>query len=172
MSKSLDLYERDFVRWSEEQAHALKAAAASGTNLPLDWEHLAEEIDGLGKSLRSELRNRLATVIEHLLELSLSAADGPRPGWIGTIRRERLEIEELLDENPSLRSSLTESLDSAYRKARKLVEVSLGEHGEWSSDYERKLARMRFVEAEVFGPWLPPDGSREGGGSSHGRPQS
>jgi hypothetical protein len=47
-SKLADLYEEDFVRWTEQQAAALRAAARAGTNLPLDWENLAEEIDSLG----------------------------------------------------------------------------------------------------------------------------
>jgi Domain of unknown function DUF29 len=38
-------YERDFVRWTEEQAVAPRDTAQRSTNLPLDWENLAEEID-------------------------------------------------------------------------------------------------------------------------------
>jgi hypothetical protein len=59
MSASRSLYERDYVLWTEEQAAALRAAAAHGTNLPLDWANLAEEIESLGRSLRHELRSRL-----------------------------------------------------------------------------------------------------------------
>ena len=39
------LYDRDFVRWTETQAAELRRAAETGTNLPLDWTHLAEEVD-------------------------------------------------------------------------------------------------------------------------------
>jgi Domain of unknown function DUF29 len=35
------LYEEDFVRWTEQQSNALREAAPTGTNLPLDWENLA-----------------------------------------------------------------------------------------------------------------------------------
>lgn len=45
------LYEEDFVRWTEQQAAALRAAARAAINLPLDWENLAEGIDSLGRSL-------------------------------------------------------------------------------------------------------------------------
>lgn len=155
MSAVSELYERDFVRWSEEQASALRSAALSGTNLPLDWEHLAEEIDGLGKSLRSELRNRLATIIEHLLKLHASPAIDPRPGWLETIDRERVEVESLLDENPSLRGALADSLASADRKARKLATLSLRTHGEWSLATEREFADIRLSEADVLGPGFP-----------------
>jgi hypothetical protein len=48
MAKASALYDEDFVRWTEEQAAALRRA--KGSNLPLDWEYLAEEIESLGKS--------------------------------------------------------------------------------------------------------------------------
>ena len=159
MSDVVDLYETDFVRWSEEQASALRTAGLSGANLPLDWEHLAEEIDSLGKSLRSELRNRLATIVEHLLKLHLSPAVDPRAGWLETIERERVEIEALLDENPSLRGAISDSLQSADRKARKLAALSLKAHGEWSSGKQRGLIELRFSEADVVGPGFPASSS-------------
>jgi Domain of unknown function DUF29 len=76
------LYEEDFVRWTEQQAAALRQAAGLGTNLPLDWENLAEEIDGLGRSHRHELRSRIAVIIEHLIKVECSpAADPGADGW-------------------------------------------------------------------------------------------
>ena len=146
MSDGLNLYERDFVR---------RSAARSGVNLPLDWEHLAEEIDNLGRSLRAELRNRLATIIEHLLKLEVSRAVDPRAGWMETIQRERVEVEAPLDENQSLRTMLTESLASADRKSRKLAEFGLARHSKWNPTAERELEETRFADAEVLGPWLP-----------------
>jgi hypothetical protein len=38
------LYDRDFVRWTETQAAELRRAAETDTNLPLDWEHVAEKV--------------------------------------------------------------------------------------------------------------------------------
>ena len=49
-SSAARLYEEDFVRWTEEQSRALREAALSPTNTPLDWENLAEEIESLGRS--------------------------------------------------------------------------------------------------------------------------
>ena len=43
------LYKEDFVRWTEQQSRALRETARSGTNLPLDWENLAEEVESLGR---------------------------------------------------------------------------------------------------------------------------
>jgi Domain of unknown function DUF29 len=56
MVKLKALYDEDLVRWSEQQAAALRRAksmppaAAGVSNLPLDWENLAEEIESLGKN--------------------------------------------------------------------------------------------------------------------------
>ena len=161
MPDAQDLYEADFVRWSEDQASALRSAGSSGANLPLDWEHLAEEIDSLGKSLRSELRNRCATIIEHLLKLSISPADGPRSGWIGTIERERVDVELLLRDNPSLRTGLSATIDDALAKAKRVASINLREHDEWTPEVPSLLKVAEFGIEEVLGPWLPPAGARD-----------
>jgi Domain of unknown function DUF29 len=46
------LYDEDFVLWSKQQVEALRAAAQSGSNQQLDWDHLAEEIEDLGRTPR------------------------------------------------------------------------------------------------------------------------
>lgn len=155
MPDASELYERDFVRWSEEQATALRSAARSGTNLPLDWDHLAEEIDSLGKSLRSELRDRLATIVEHLIKLQVSPANDPRAGWMETIERERVDVELLLRDNPSLRATLSASLDDGTFKAKRFVKSSLQRYGEHSPQMQREIDRAHFSVEEVMGPWPP-----------------
>jgi len=62
MAKPKELYDEDFVRWTEEQATALRRAKSlppagtRGSNLLLDWENRAEEIESLGKSDRAAAR--------------------------------------------------------------------------------------------------------------------
>ena len=155
MPGACDLYEQDFVLWSEEQASALRKAAESGTNLPLDWENLAEEIESLGRSLRSELRSRLATVVEHLLELEFSRAFEPRRGWIETILRERRELDELLEENPSLRPALPELLSRAHVKSWDLAALSLEAFGELPRTARSTMEKRRYSLDQVLGDWIP-----------------
>jgi hypothetical protein len=45
MADGTNLYDRDFFLWTQEQSAALRQAKDS--NLPLDWENLAEEIESL-----------------------------------------------------------------------------------------------------------------------------
>jgi Domain of unknown function DUF29 len=74
MSEPSDLYDRDFVLWTEEQAAALRRAKAS--NLPLDWENLAEEIESLGKSDRREIASQIRRILHHLLKMEDRSASG------------------------------------------------------------------------------------------------
>jgi Domain of unknown function DUF29 len=68
MPKGADLYDQDFLLWTEEQAAALRRVKES--NLPLDWENLAEEIESLGKSDRRQLRSQIRRILCHLFKLA------------------------------------------------------------------------------------------------------
>ena len=146
------LYEEDFVRWTEQQAAALRDAAGLTTNLPLDWENLAEEIDSLGRSLKHELRSRLMVIFEHLLKLEHSPAIDPRRGWVETIVRERLIIEDLLQESPSLKGGLSVAIEQAKSRALRLAARSLSDFGEAA---EPRLPP--YTEEQVLGDWFPGD---------------
>ena len=151
------LYERDFVRWTEQQAAALRAAAGFGVNLPLDWENLAEEIDSLGRSQRRELRSRIATVIEHLIKLECAPATDPRQGWIETIVRERNNIEDLLDDSPSLRNEAARMISRQTPRMRKLVARGLRRCREGTLETIDRIDSLNFTEEQVLGDWFPGD---------------
>lgn len=105
----IDLYEQDFVRWTEEQARAIREGRLDA----LDREHLAEEIESMGRSDRREVRSRLAVIIQHILkQRQQPALDGP--SWRATINTQRLEIAGLLRDSPSLRGYLPEAFASAF----------------------------------------------------------
>ena len=57
-------YHQDIIAWAEEQARLLRAGRLDG----LDLEHLAEEIEDVGKSEQRELANRMALLMAHLLK--------------------------------------------------------------------------------------------------------
>ncbi len=150
MSAVADLYERDFVAWTEEQAARLRAAAVARINLPVDWEHVAEEIEDLGRSTARELRSRMATIIEHLLKLRHSTAADPRVGWTVTIARERAEVAELLAENPSLRGRLAETTEGARRIGVLAASAALRGYGEASD-----VTADDLDDRHILGDWLP-----------------
>jgi hypothetical protein len=154
------LYEEDFVRWTEQQSRALREAAGVSTNLPLDWENLAEEIESLGASQRRELRSRIAGILEHLLKLEHSPAIDPRRGWIETIVRQRSEIELLLHDSPSLRKDVARIItEEAVRVARLTTRV-LRLQGEDVAT----LAVPTYAEEQVLGDWFPGEEPLPAGG--------
>jgi hypothetical protein len=149
-----DLYEEDIVLWSEEQARALRAAALSGANLPIDWENVAEEIEALGRSERSTLASHINTIIEHLARLDASPATDPRKGWIETILRTRDNIENVLESSPRLKRSVEEIIAAEHPRALRLVNRVLAVYGETP---RVPLDGLHYEVEQVLGPWLPAD---------------
>jgi len=110
---AMSLYDADLYEWTKEQADALRRRASN----ELDWDNLAEEIESFGKSHRSEIRSRLEILILHLLKWRYQPE--LRCGsWRGSIREARDRLEDVLDDNPSLRPYPAEHLPKAYARAR------------------------------------------------------
>lgn len=110
------LYETDFYAWSLEQAALLRDQQWS----QIDLQNLAEEIESLGKQQRQELRNRLSVLIGHLLKREYQSQHRSR-SWLATLRIQRLDIAELLQDNPSLKPYLEEALSKAYLRGVELA---------------------------------------------------
>src|ERR1700693_2511794 len=105
MPKIGQLYDQDFVLWTKQQATALRRS--KGSNLPLDWENLAEEVESLGISQRTRLNSQIRRILHHLFKLEVSPRAAPRAGWRATtIRDARAEIQDLLEASPSLRREI------------------------------------------------------------------
>ncbi len=156
MDGLVSLYDRDFIAWTEVQAGRLRAAAAARVNADVDWENVAEEIEDLGKSTARELRNRLATIVEHLLTLRHSPAPDPRERWMTTVRRERRAVADLLEESPSLRSRLPDMLPRAARAGSADAVEALRSRGEAVPEAGEAEG---WDEARVLGSWWPEAGA-------------
>src|SRR5207245_1003629 len=76
-------YEDDFYAWTQHQAEVLRTMPVSDNRF--DREHVAEEIEDLGKSERDAVRSQIRRIIEHLLKLAYSPAEQPRLSWMETI---------------------------------------------------------------------------------------
>jgi hypothetical protein len=110
------LYETDFYSWTQEQAKLLRHQQWNQLDLP----NLIEEIESLGKQQRAELRNRLKVLIGHLLKWEYQTERRSR-SWLMTIRVQRRDTQELLQENPSLKPYLEEALPKIYESGRDLA---------------------------------------------------
>ena len=150
-----DLYDTDFLLWSEHQAGLLRRlAAGESVNEPADWSNLAEEIEALGKTQSRELSSRIATVLEHLMKLQASPAPGPRAGRRATIRRERAEIVRLLAAAPSLRRTVADVVERESTRVRVAVADNLNDMGETPLI---DLSTLSYSGESVLGEWFPGD---------------
>jgi hypothetical protein len=96
-------YEGDVVAWANEQARRLRA----GEFHRLDIEHIADEIESVGKTEQQELVNRMAVLIAHLLKWKYQPSRRSR-SWEQTIREQRTRCQRRLRKTPSLRPMLTD----------------------------------------------------------------
>ena len=79
------LYDTDFYAWTRQQASELRRFAKTRPNLPLDLEHIAEEIQDLGKSERDVVLSLAQRIIEHFLLIENSPAADQRLHWADEI---------------------------------------------------------------------------------------
>jgi hypothetical protein len=80
-----DLYDHDVLAWSEHQAELLRRIARGERVNDVDWEHVVEEIEDVGRAELHALESYLEQILIHLLKLR---------GWpeIGACDHRRAEI--------------------------------------------------------------------------------
>jgi Domain of unknown function DUF29 len=146
------LYGADFYAWTRQQAKELRRLAKTRPNLPLDLEHIAEEIQDLGKSEHDAAFSLAQRVIEHLLLIQYSPAAGERLHWADEIDGFRDQMKRKL--SPTIRRYLRRDLGQVYADGRRLVERKMRRYGE-----ERTAAALPescpYTLDQVLGDWLP-----------------
>jgi hypothetical protein len=117
-------YEEDFYAWTIEQSRLLR----SGELSTIDAANIAEEIESMGRSDRRELKSRLVVLVTHLLKWRHQPSARSR-NWSATIDEQRLQIEGVLAESPSLRPMAAGILPEAYSiaRARAIAETGLAD---------------------------------------------
>jgi hypothetical protein len=115
MRTNAELYEQDFYAWTQTTAALLR----EGKWCDLNREALAEEVEGLGARDHRELRRRLQRLLTHLLKWQYQPWKRQTgQSWRSTIRTQRQEIADLLEQSPSLRRTVPEALRTRYPLAR------------------------------------------------------
>lgn len=126
-------YDEDLVAWALANAALLRAGRFS----EIDADHLAEELEDLGKSERRALCSHIRILVLHLLKWEL------QPGlrgasWRLSIQNARREIEIILEDSPSLKASASLCLQKEYPWARRNAVIETGlreEHFPSTSPY-------------------------------------
>src|ERR1041385_3735915 len=106
-------YERDFYSWSLEQARLVR----EGRWHAVDRDNVAEEIESLGIEQFNKLESALRVLMLHMLKWDHQPAQRSR-SWVLSIEAQRVELEDVLSDNPGLRPRVAEAIGRAYRKAR------------------------------------------------------
>jgi hypothetical protein len=106
-------YDADFYSWSMEQARLLRRAQWTR----VDRRNVAEEIESLGREQFNKLAGALRVLLLHVLKWDHQPRKRSR-SWVLSIKQQRLEIEDILADNPGLRPKIEEAILRAYRKAR------------------------------------------------------
>ena len=116
-------YETDVVAWANEQAGFVRA----GRFDQLDLEHIAEEIEDVGKNEQRELASRMAVLLAHLLKWEHQPARRSK-SWQYTLTTQRKEVAYVLSEAPSLRIKFSDErwLDLVWSKAKCQAESETG----------------------------------------------
>jgi hypothetical protein len=119
-------YDTDILVWSEQQASALRDLALSRRDLPneLDLEHVAEEIECVGRSELFAVQSLIRQILIHIIKaVSVPEADAARH-W-------RSEVVGFHDDllgrvTPSMIGRI--DIAALWRRARKRAEADLAEH--------------------------------------------
>jgi len=146
-------YEKDIVAWATEQAQLLRA----GRFDLLDIEHIADEIEDVGKSEQRELASRMAILLAHLLKWR-HQPERQGASWEKAIKAQRKEVRYVLDESPSLMPKLEEAkwLDVIWAKA---VAQAVGETG---LDCFPEACPWSITDEVLADAWFPAQSATKG----------
>ena len=127
-----DLYTRDILQWSAQQAALLRRLAAGERVNDVDWPNVIDEVESVGRSEMRACPGLLFQAIRHMLKI----AGWPLHPAIGHWTRETLAF--LDDAERAFAPSMRQNIDIADL-------------------YTRALGRMRFDEMHEQPPGpLPP----------------
>ena len=106
-------YDRDFYTWSQEQGRLLR----EGRWAEVDRENVAEEIESLGREQFNKLESAIRVILIHMLKWDHQPERRSR-SWANSIATQRLDLDQVLEDNPGLKPRIGEALSRAYPKAR------------------------------------------------------
>lgn len=116
-----NLYERDFNLWIEKQIEIMK----TGELKSLDIENMIEEMEAVGRNDFRSMRSQLIRLMLHLLKWQYQP-NRRGVSWKISIKDSRAEIEDLLEDSPSLKNKLLNEYQKCYQRAKEKAEDETG----------------------------------------------
>ena len=83
----------------------------------VDRENVAEEIESLGREQFNKLESAFRVLLTHFLKWDHQPERRSR-SWALSIDSQRLELEDVLSDDPGLKPRIGEAIERTYRKAR------------------------------------------------------
>lgn len=108
------LYETDFYSWAMQQAQLLRDRQLQ----EVDWNNIIEEIEALGRSQYHALVSAIEQLTLHLLKWQFQHKKYSK-SWENSISKQRIQIERLLEDNPSFTAKSDEIIPKGYKYGRK-----------------------------------------------------
>ena len=143
-------YEDDFYAWTQYQAEVLRTLPTADNRF--DREHLAEEIEDLGKSERDAVRSQVRRILIHFLKLAYSPARDPRFDWMDSI------IERARNSKTNCRrhcGATSRKLDEAIRGRPKTGGGRLKTHGEREAAQSLPAECPYTIDQILAEDWYP-----------------
>ncbi len=146
MREQIVSYEVDFFAWAMAQGQLLR----EGRFDLADVANIIEELEGMARSVRRELRSHLVVLLTHLLKWQYQPAWRSK-SWERTIKTQRREVLGNLREAPSLSPLLNDQewLNSAWNLA---VTRAVSETG---MDLFPQQCPWRIEEDVLSSNWMP-----------------
>ena len=139
-------YDCDLILWARDTAQLLREQRWDA----IDWEHLIEEIEDLGKSERSAIGSQMERILLHLLKWQYQP-QRRSDSWLDSINDGRSQIRRKLEDSPSLGSYPAQILAKEYTRARREAAKQTGLILSIFSEF------CPYTIAQVIEDWWPTD---------------
>ena len=106
------LYDSDFVEWTARTAELLRA----GQIVDVDVEHVASEIEDLGKRDRWAVHSQMLRLLLHQIKRRIQP-ERETASWRRSIVNSQDRVANRLKDSPSLEEYLRQELPDIYRRA-------------------------------------------------------
>lgn len=139
-------YDFDVIAWATEQARLLRERRIS----ELDYDNIAEELEGMSRSQKRELKNRFTVLLMHLLKWQYQPEHRCK-SWVSTITGQRREIEMLIDDMPSIRNEF-DTKEWQLKAWDKAVDEASTETTIFRENFPKICP---WLIDEILGEWFP-----------------
>jgi hypothetical protein len=147
-----ELYETDFVLWTEKTAELLRQKNYDA----VDWENVIEEIESMGRNDRNAVESLLTRLIEHLLKLTYWESKRERNArhWMGEIATFRVQLKKKM-KTATLANHARDCFEESYSEAREIL-ITAGYVKKTTIPLEPPFS----LEEVLDGDWFPVDVDR------------